>query len=496
MLCHSLAFLFEHIHMKIYGITALLFILTLPAFGQRFLQQNTGTLYDSFENPSQRAFIPDSSRYVAFNFFIPNGGSNLYVKGNAQGTIKSRLLGDKNPWYGANLRIGEGAYNHLRTSTNEYLIMARFFGKLGSNTEYGFSVQARSDGYAAMTDETLALFDRVIPASNFPENSYSNIFNDKVYHQAWTQVSFTYKEDISKYAGLGVKISALSGIEYTDLTINRSSLNIDRPAESFDLSLGGKYVTSFSSGEFEKRTIYPRFTNPGAAITFGGWYVAPNGIKFQAHVKDLGFIHWKQEGARIFEFNSGRTVENAQDRNRETRTLTRVFTILEGNPVQKSFVRPIDSRFEAMLSRPFYILNDASLVYKPTLIAAKNFFDQRFDAALVNQLTYRNISGSLSARLDDNKVFAVGGQFMLKSPNVEFFLGSESLYQSYQTTKAVAGSQTSQQTNFGYSGASVYLGFSLKFGRLIESPMNASYIPMGERSFFGRLYNRFFESNR
>lgn len=480
--------------MKIYGITALLFILTLPAFGQRFLQQNTGTLYDSFENPSQRAFIPDSSRYVAFNFFIPNGGSNIYLKGNGQGTVKSRLLGDNNPWNSTNLRIGQGAYNHLRTTTNEYLVMARFFGKLGLNTEYGFSIQARSDGYAAATDESFALFDRVL--TNFPKDSYTNIFNDKVYHQAWSQISFTYKEDVSKYGGLGFKISALSGVEYTDLNITRSSLTIDRPAESFDLSLGGKYLTSFSSGEFENRTLYPRFTNPGASITFGGWYVAPNGIKFQAHVKDLGFIHWRQQGARIFEFNSARTVENANDRNRETRTLTRVFTILESYPVQKSFTRPIDSRFEAMLSRPFYFLNDASLVYKPTLIAAKNFFDQRFDAALVNQLTYRNISGSLSATIDDNKVFAVGGQFMVKSPNVEFFLGSESLYQSFQTTKAIFGSQAAQQTNFGYSGASVYLGFSLKFGRLIESPMNASYIPMGERTFLGRLYNRFFKSNK
>jgi hypothetical protein len=62
----------------------LLIIAPYKIFAQRFSQYHTNTLYDSFENPAQRAFIPDSSKKYAFNLFIPNFSSDVYLTGNAQ----------------------------------------------------------------------------------------------------------------------------------------------------------------------------------------------------------------------------------------------------------------------------------------------------------------------------------------------------------------------------------------------------------------------------
>ena len=78
----------------------LIFFLLLSSavkiFAQQFSQYNTGTLYDSFENPSQRAFIPDSSKQYAFNLLIPNFNGNF------------TFSGDEQDWAGLALRVAVG----------------------------------------------------------------------------------------------------------------------------------------------------------------------------------------------------------------------------------------------------------------------------------------------------------------------------------------------------------------------------------------------------
>src|ERR1700744_978552 len=90
------------------------FLVTVNVFGQQFSQYNTGTVYDSFENPSQRSFIPDTSKQFAFNFFIPNFNADATLTGNTQVPLKSRLFSS---YYNtAGLQIDQGAYNHLNAN--------------------------------------------------------------------------------------------------------------------------------------------------------------------------------------------------------------------------------------------------------------------------------------------------------------------------------------------------------------------------------------------
>jgi hypothetical protein len=82
---------------------------------------------------------------------------------------------------------------------------------------------------------------------------------------------------------------------------------------------------------------------------------------------------------------------------------------------------------------------------------------------------------------------------MLKKPNYEFFLGSDNVFKSYYFTKGMI--KQDPEIGKGYTGASIYLGFSLKYGPDMEHPMNANNIPGFSKEadgpgFFKRLFSK------
>jgi hypothetical protein len=79
---------------------------------------------------------------------------------------------------------------------------------------------------------------------------------------------------------------------------------------------------------------------------------------------------------------------------------------------------------------------------------------------------------------------------MYKSPNFEFYLGSNQLFKTYNFTKGFI-SQDSGSAK-GNTAASFYLGFSLKFGTPVEHQANASIIPGldDKPGFFKRLFGK------
>ena len=100
---------------------------------------------------------------------------------------------------------------------------------------------------------------------------------------------------------------------------------------------------------------------------------------------------------------------------------------------------------------------------------------------------------------NDLKMFSLGGQFMIKTPNSEFFIGSERLLQSLALIKSgFSTTATSNQLQFatpvpGYTGADFFIGYSFKFGRIIERDMNSSTVtPKEEKGFLGRLFENLF----
>ena len=95
--------------------------------------------------------------------------------------------------------------------------------------------------------------------------------------------------------------------------------------------------------------------------------------------------------------------------------------------------------------------------------------------ALANNLKVRNYVFTAIADYNLDNYIALGGQFMIKTPNVEFFVGSDQVLKTYQTTRSLLSSNP--QYSIGNSAASAYFGFALKFGPVMEHQQNATFIP-------------------
>ncbi len=465
-------------------------IISAHLFSQQYSQYNTGTLYDSFENPARAAFVTDSSKQFAFNFFIPNFDANLFLSGNGQASLKNRLFNNK--YDNSALLINQGKYNLANANVNAYLFMVKMFTSFNGDVEMGISAQIRGEGTGVFTDETLALFNGT---NSFPNTSYTNIFNSNYYYQTYDQISFSYREKINKQLSLGFKISALSGSEYQQLNIKSSSVVFDKAADAASLALQGTYRAGFTPGQISSRDNLPTFRNPGASISLGSSYRTDDGFTIQGNVKDLGFIHWSGRSG-IYNFDNTAYIRGLSKPAREDSIYNKVYTIVHSGGEAKSFNTPIDGRFEASASKSYWIDDNNQFKYSPTLIASKELFYNGFTGVLVNPFQYKSYVVTATFSYDDLKTFNAGGQFMYKTPNFEFFIGSNRLYQTASFAhEAINKGSGNTYSNSGYTGGDVFLGFSLKFGPVIEHPMNSSVIPTGEKGFLGRLWGRLFKTN-
>ena len=470
----------------------LVFCLLLPAvkiFAQQFSQYNTGTLYDSFENPSQKAFITDSSKKFASNFFVPNFNFSLLLKGDAQATLKTRLV--LNRYDNSLLKIDQGKYNHVIGNVNVYFIMFKMFASLDGDEEIGFSGQTRAEGKGVIPDEAIAALNG---AGSFANGvNYNNIFNGNYYYQTYHQLGFTYKEKINKQLSFGAKLSLLLGLQYQKLDVKTSAGGFDNITQTANVALQGTYNASFIPGNtFKTADFLPTFRNPGAAISVGTSFKTRDGFILQANIKDLGFIHWSHRSHTYYFDNSAQIIGLGSPK-REDSTYNKVYSIVHSNGAEGSFTTPIDGRFELSASKSIWLDDDYRFKYSPTLVLSKELFYNGFIAALVNQVQFKNYVVTLTATYDDLHTFNLGTQFMIKSPNFEIFAGSDKIA---QTASMITLNKTSAQIsqNSSSTGLDFFFGVALKFGPVIEHPMNASVIPMGEKGFLARLYGRLFKT--
>ncbi len=468
-----------------------LIIFSVKLFGQQFSQYNTGTLYDSFENPSQRAFLPDTSKTYAFNFFIPNFNADVFLAGNAQSSLKSRLF--LNNYDNTNLKIGQGKFNRAYVNANVYSIMFKMFTSVRGDAEMGLSAETRVEGRGTFSDETIAALNGT---QSFSDGTYNNIFNDHYYYQAYNQISYSYREQITKQFAFGLKVSALLGIQYQKLDINQSQVTYDKDADTANVALKGRYYNSYEPGHIDSRDLLPTFRNPGASMSLGGALRTEDGFLWQANIKDLGFIHW-DSSSQTYNFEGSQGIYGLSTTNREDSIYNKVYKILRSQGSQLgSFTTVTNGHAELSVNKLFFLDDDKLFRYAPTLIASKELFYTGFVAALVNPFQYKRYVVTVTTTYDDLKTFNLGLQFMMKTPNFEFYLGSDRLTQTASfASEGISKNQASIEKPSPLTAANFFLGFSYKFGPVIEHDLNSSSIPMGEKGFFGRLFGRIFKTN-
>lgn len=457
----------------------LLFFIVCTAEAQQFSQFNTGTLFDSFENPAHQAFIPDSSKQFAFNFFIPNLGATSGLKGNGYPTLRSYLANQT--YNSAGLTYGSQNRNNINANFNAYWLMLKMYNRLDGNQEIGFSIQTKAEGRGSITDESLLLLDSYKYFNNGLANT--DLFNDNFRAQAYHQISLTFRQKIAPAVDFGLKLSGLLGIYYSKLAIQHSAFSVTDNATQANLYLKGKY-TSSNIDTFSKHDVLS-FKNPGASVGFGIKAQLDNGIVVEGNIKDLGFIRWNKNSATI-NFDGTEDVNGiAVARKNDSRILTEADSIAHTTS-RHSIYTPTDGKAELAASKKFNAFT-ADFYYTPTFIVSKSLFYNDFTAAFVNHFTYKSVWFTALASYNNNGIWNSGGQVMIKSPNAEFYIGTEQLFRS---ARLLNNSYAAYPT----TGASIFLGFSVKFGRVIEHPANASYIPIGEpRGFFDKVWRNIFK---
>lgn len=471
---------------KILLISSFLLI-AARGFSQQFSLYNTETLFDSFENPSQRTVIPDTGKKYAFNFFIPNFDGNLFLTGNAQSTLLSRTFNSS--YDNSALQIGKGALNRANANVSAYGLMFKMFGSLNGYTEFGLFLETKSEGHGVFTDESVALFNG---PSAFPNNIYDNVLNDHFYNQIYNNLGFTYREKLSKQVAIGFKVGFLMGIDYTKLDIYESHLSFDRTTDGASIALRGKYSYSKGPGTFDSQSFLLTSRSPGLQFTAGLSYTTDDHITFQGNLKDIGFIHWYNNSV-VSNFDGSVGTFGVSGPNREKHIYNAVYNLLKSGEQNGSFTSSTNGRVELSGTKSYYINDDNTIKYSPTLIAAKELLYDGFAGAMVNRFQYKAFNGSLTASYDNLNLFNIGLQFMYKPGNMEVFIGSDRL----MNTVSFAGStgKGATYTNGSYTGGDIYFGFAVKFGPVVEHPLNANVIPDGNKGFLGRLWNRVFKAN-
>lgn len=457
----------------------LLVVCSFSVYAQQYALFNTKTLFDSFENPAQKSFVLDSSRQFASNFLFPYMDLSSLSRGSSSEAMRNLI----NSGNYVSSRVG--AFNNpstVRENINVYLLNIKLFKYHKYHSEMGFSWQVRS--------ETQIDYDKDISKGifydsfqNFATIPRINIFNNNGKLQAYHQFSFTYRENYTKRWALGAKVSLLSGIGYTEFYADKSSVTINR--NSIDIDMAAKYRINYPEGDFKFKNTLP-FKNLGAAITIGTTYTTKSGVFMMANVKDLGFIRWgKNSYTGSFdvidqvEFDNGPSAEKHLQRE-----LNELGT---QNIQQKSFVTPINSRADFLISKTFG-------PFTPNLILTKNIFNEYGEAALATTLKSGIFSFSTVPSYNTDKNFRFGAQGMIQTPNFELFLGTNDVTQTYRAGKEILNSKPDSET--GYNRGSLYIGMAFKISYIVEHPQNMSWMPgvgnnKDQKSFFGSMFGIF-----
>ena len=138
----------------------------------------------------------------------------------------------------------------------------------------------------------------------------------------------------------------------------------------------------------------------------------------------------------------------------------------------------INGKVEFMLSKEFGN-------YKPNLILSKTIYYDGGDLVLVNNYHLKNHVLTASAAYNTTGILQIGGQYMIKTPNVEFYIGSDQLLKSYEMLRNSIKSASPYSS--GYTGVSFYMGFGLKFGSVLEHQSNATKISGFRKNPIGKF---------
>lgn len=455
-----------------------IFLILILFYGYSKAQQtsltHSGTLYDSFENPVQPAFTKEKSNKYAINLLLPGFGGNFKFEGGAENQIKNIIFGNK---IDGSTLTESNTPNEISASLNMYLLMFKIHLSDDYSREAGVSLQLRNEGNFTLTNQSL-----VIPSNyeNFKSGIYSNFYNNKIENQSYYQLGFSYRENYNRQWAFGAKLSFLSGITYNKTNITSSSLEITE--DEYFAFFKGLQVSSYGT-QLGLRTFLPTIKNPGASLSAGASYTTKKGFHITAHIKDLGLIMWNKK-TPVYDFYDNLAVTRLKDTVYKGRFKLAFDSLLNRNVYEEKHITSLNFLAEVAISKNFGN-------YKPVIVANYSILNNMPQVSLLNNYRYRALNFGANAFYDTHSGFNLGALFMIKSPNTEFYLGTERLLSSYYLAKGYI----TDEVNIGKSPSylNMFFGITLKFGRKEQSMGQSDWIDGlndEETGFVSRLSNK------
>jgi hypothetical protein len=447
--------------MKKWIYLIVLFFIPFCVKSQQVALTHSNTQYDAFENPVQTGFVKEQSRKYAITLF-PSLDGFIYFNGASETALKKLLFTRIIPAAGYG-DIGLGKTNQININGNVYLFNYRIYKTVNYSRELGFSLQFRNDGQAFVTNETLSVLNSI---NQFNKTSYVDIFNTKAYNQAYYQLSATYRENYNDMWGFGAKVSLLNGATYTKININSSNLqiNIDN---SLDANFVGNYTSSFGIDSFTYKKLLPNLKNMGVAISGGVSYTHPKGLYVTFNIRDLGFIRWNKN-TPVYNFNGNARVNNVNSSNANNQFSAQVGDVLTNSKTTKRFITTVDTKVILAASKNFGF-------YTPVFVFSKSTFRKDGQIGLLNNFRKNAFNLGLNPIYDFQTKLNLGTQLLIKSPNAEFFVGSEQLFPTYYLAKGYI--KNDENLGRAQPRANIYLGLTMKFGGKMQNIGNADEIP-------------------
>lgn len=461
--------------MRIWVFLSFLLFAHLAVKAQETSLIHSKTVFDSFENPVNTAFVPEVSNKYAISFLLSSFSAQLRFKGDIEPSLKAFIFNRDSIKGGPLLR--KNSQNELRGNINYYLAMFKLFKSIDYQREIGASIQFRNIGDAFVPNSTFAFLDSY---KNF-NSPYADVFNSKAINQSFWQFGITYRENYNDKLAFGAKLSFLSGTTYHQINIKESA--ISPLSKGYEAYFNGSYQSNLGTDSVKIKNLLPNLRNPGLAITLGSSYAFKNGIYVTAHLKDLGFIRWNKN-AISSTFS-------------DTLTPTKIDVLIPNGNIRTELNKMIANgailgKFNSLLPAHLQIAASREFgFYKPVFVATQYFDGRSTELALVNNLRTGVFNFALNAHYEKPDGLQFGGLVMLQSLTTEMYLGSEKLLPSYYFTKGFI----SKDGNIGRSPTqmNIFMGLNIKFGRKVQSDGMADFIDGlndAETGFVYRLTNK------
>lgn len=463
-------------------IKTTLFIVILSAAiteasAQHYSLYNSGTIAESVENPWVSVF-DGTCKKIGTNFFIPSVQGDGFLSGDADRIARDWGLRDiamSQPLSNPQEKNRGYVYSHVNWLTVKVnLELDRY-----KNTEVLFNHATRAIGGGNIKNIAVNLGNGAFFNEIYDDWREVGVLNSKAMGFSFNETSLGLRTGFDDYFSAGVKLSYLSGIAHEDYEINHSELIYDAATDVLETRLRGYMNTARprNDDEIGVQDFLPNFRNPGISLSAGIENWVNESFKFSLAIKDLGFIRWKDYKPE--QLNVGKTVEIPNYSLFSIQDAEPQYDEIREDAVPGPYTTTLPMRLEAGGTA---LLHEN---YTANLVLAHFTKINRTDITLVNDFSYKDFHLIVNAGYNTGNNLSLGATFLISSPTVDFFIGSENLFPTARFIRYMndegepdpnnPGGKTYDYNYSSSTAANVLVGFALKLGQC-NSPHNSRWL--------------------